>query len=62
MEPEFLFQRFGVLISSSAAPWCADSKNLYMPIANIIASIACIHFLESVRQGLADEPIKTPKS
>ena len=31
-------QLFGVFIGSSAAPWRADSKNVYMSIANIIAS------------------------
>ena len=32
------FQLFGVFIGLSAAPWRADSKNVYMSIANIIAS------------------------
>ena len=32
------YQLFGVFIGLSAAPWRADSKNVYMSIANIIAS------------------------
>ena len=90
------FHLFGVFIGSSAAPWRADSKNVYMSIANIILSGSkmwktsgkvqfygnckfpedfCIFdplaiifamdiytLLESVGQGAADEPIKTPKS
>ena len=89
-------QLFGVFIGSSAAAWRADSKNVYMSIANIIASGSKMRktsgnlqfpqnctfpevfqifdplrtifamdmytFLESARQGAADEPIKTPKS
>ena len=31
-------QLFGVFIGSLAPPWRADSKNVYMSIANIIAS------------------------
>ena len=31
-------QLFGVFIGSSAAPWRADSKNICMSIANVIAS------------------------
>ena len=32
------FNFFGVFIGLSEAPWRADSKNVYMSIANIIAS------------------------
>ena len=32
------FQLFRVFIGSPAAPWHTDSKNIYMSIANIIAS------------------------
>ena len=32
------FQLFGVFIGLSAAPWRADSKNVYMSIANIVLS------------------------
>ena len=70
-------QLFGFFISSSAAPWRADSKNIYMSISRnckfpevfrifdqlaIIFAMDMYIFLESVGQGAADEPIKTTKS
>ena len=38
IESKKKFQLFGVFIGLSAAPWRADSKNVYMSIANIVLS------------------------
>ena len=40
---------FGDFIGSSAAPWHADSENVYMSIANITASWSKTNFLPGGR-------------